>query len=88
MSETPEQRRERYRSVSFGGIGNGKPSHLKRTTFLPTPQPDRTPVTVERPGGFKVPLIKDDGTALTKHELNSDAAKYRPLVERAKQKDS
>jgi hypothetical protein len=82
-AETPEQRRERYRSISFGQIGNGKPAHLKRIPYRPPVQPDRTEVKVERPGGFKVPLIKPDGDVLTKHELNNDTAKWRPMIERS-----
>ena len=83
-AETPEQRVERYRSVSFGSIGNGKPSHLKRIPYRPPVQPDRTPVMSERPGGFKVPYLNTDGAVLTKHELNNDRAKYDPMIDRAK----
>ena len=84
--ETPEQRRDRYRSISFGAINNGKPAHLKRIPYRPAVAPDRSPVTVDRPGGFKVPYIKPDGDVLTKHELKENRAVYDPLIERAKQK--
>lgn len=73
-AETPEQRRERYRSIVFGSIGNGKPSHLKRTPYRPMQQPPQVPLTHEREGGFRVPVLDENLNPMTKFAFNQDKA--------------
>lgn len=58
--ETPEQRRERWRSITIGGRRPGG-SRSNPDAIRPMQQPkwEGTKVYDERPGGFKVPLVHD-----------------------------
>ena len=78
-AETKEERAARYRSIQFGTIGNGKPSHLKRIPFRPIQQPDQTKVFSERPGGFRAPYLNEVGEPMTRIEYNAN----KPANDRA-----
>lgn len=59
--ETPEQRRERYRSLTLGGrrVNARRPAGPYVPRPMQDPSWEKGKVYEERPGGFRVPLVHE-----------------------------